>query len=40
VDHYFPWLPCKQAVTDFLAKNSLQPEIRDIDGSGAYWKCE
>lgn len=38
VDDYYSWPSCERAVTDFLAINSLKPEIRAIDWSGAYWK--
>lgn len=38
VDDYGAWPACKRAVTDFLAENSLRPEIRPIDWTGAFWK--
>lgn len=40
VDDYYSWPSCRTAVTDFLVKNSLKPEIKAIDWTGAYWKCE
>ena len=40
VDDYYSWPSCRTAVADFLAKNSLKPEIKAIDWTGAYWKCE
>lgn len=40
IDDYYSWPSCQRAVTDFLAKNSIKPEIRQIDDDGAYWKCE
>ena len=40
VDDYYSWPSCRKAVTDFLAKNSLEPDIKTIDWTGAYWKCE
>jgi O-methyltransferase len=30
--------PCRQAVHDYLEKNNIQADIRDIDGSGAFWR--
>jgi O-methyltransferase len=39
IDDYFSWAACKQAVTDYCAKHSLQPKIEEIEGRlGAYWK--
>ena len=38
VDDYYTWSSCRTAVTDFLAKNSLSPEIKKIDWGAAYWK--
>ena len=38
IDDYYSWPSCRKAVTDFLARNSLQPEIKAIDWSGAYFK--
>lgn len=38
VDDYYSWSPCRRAVTDYLAKNSIEPEIKAIDWTGAYWK--
>ena len=40
VDDYYSWPSCRKAVTDFLVKNSLEPDIKAIDWTGAYWKCE
>ncbi len=40
VDDYYSWPACRAAITDFLKKNSLNPEIKAIDWTGAYWKCE
>ena len=38
IDDYYSWPSCKKAVTDFLASRSLDPEIKKIDWTGAYWK--
>ncbi len=38
VDDYYSWSSCRRAVTDYLAKNSIEPEIKAIDWTGAYWK--
>ena len=38
VDDYYSWPSCRKAVTDFLESNSLQPEIKKIDWTGAYWQ--
>jgi len=38
VDDYYSLSSCRRAVTDFLAENSLKPEIRTIDWTGAFWK--
>ena len=38
VDDYGNWPPCRKAVRNFLSKRGLNPEIIDIDGSGAYWR--
>lgn len=40
VDDYYSWPACRKAVTEFLVKNSLKPDIKAIDWTGAYWKCE
>lgn len=39
VDDYYSWPACRQAVTDYLARNSLQPEIKAVDRDCVYWKC-
>lgn len=37
VDDYL--LPnCKKAVSDYCAKIGIDPDIKDIDGSGAFWR--
>ncbi len=38
VDDYYSWPACRRAVTEFLAQHSLQPEILQIDWTGAYWR--
>ncbi len=38
VDDYYSWPSCRRAVTEFLAEKSLQPEIRPIDWTGAFWR--
>lgn len=38
IDDYYSWDSCRQAVTDFLAENNLNVDIRTIDRDGAYWK--
>jgi len=38
VDDYFSWPSCRNAVTDFLTKNSIQCEIKTIDWTGVYWR--
>lgn len=39
VDDYYSWPACRQAVTDYLARNSLQPELKPVDRDCVYWKC-
>lgn len=38
VDDYNSWPSCRKAVTDFLAKRSLHPDIKTIDFTGVYWR--
>jgi len=38
VDDYYSWPSCRKAVTDFLGRSSIEPEIKSIDRDGAYWK--
>ncbi len=38
VDDYGTWPSCKRAVDDFLARNKLRVEIKDIDGTGVFWR--
>ena len=38
VDDYYAWPSCRKAVTDYLEKNSIEPEIKRIDWTGVYWK--
>ncbi len=38
VDDYYSWPSCQRAVTDFIEKNAIEPEIKAIDWSGAYWR--
>ncbi len=40
IDDYYSWPACRRAVTDFLTERSIAPEIKTIDWTGAYWKCE
>ena len=40
VDDYHGWPSCKAAVTDFLKEHHLDPEIKTIDWTGAYWKVD
>jgi O-methyltransferase len=40
VDDYYSWPACRRAVTEFLAERSIQPDIKAIDWTGAYWRCE
>jgi hypothetical protein len=37
VDDYHVVEGCRIAVHDYLAKNRLSPEIKEIDGVGVYW---
>jgi hypothetical protein len=39
VDDYYSWPSCRQAVTDYLKLNGINPEIIAIDEDGAYWRC-
>ena len=38
VDDYHVVKGCKIAVHDFLSEHNLNPEIKEIDGVGVYWK--
>jgi len=38
VDDYHVVNGCKQAVHDFLTRRGLNPELREIDGVGVFWK--
>ncbi len=38
VDDYYSWPSCRRAVTEFLSMKSIEPEIKAIDWTGAYWK--
>jgi O-methyltransferase len=38
VDDYHSWDSCKRAIHDFLDARGLQPEIKTIDWTGAYWQ--
>lgn len=38
IDDYHVVPACKQAVHDFLKKESIDPELIEIDGVGVYWK--
>jgi len=40
VDDYGYIESCRQAVHDFLSKNSLRPTIQKVDWTGVYWKKE
>jgi hypothetical protein len=40
VDDYYSWPSCRRAVTEFLAQRSLKPDIKAVDWTGAYWRCE
>lgn len=39
VDDYYSWPSCRQAVTDYLESQNLNPEIIGIDKDAVYWKC-
>lgn len=39
VDDYYSWPSCRRAVTDFLRAKSIEPDIKTIDWTGAYWRC-
>ena len=38
VDDYHVVPPCKQAVHDFRERASITAPIREIDGTGVFWK--
>jgi len=38
IDDYHVVPACKAAVNDYCAANGLQPEIKEIDGVGVYWR--
>ena len=38
VDDYHSWPECRRAITEYLEQNLLAPDIKEIDGSGVYWK--
>ncbi|MBK8069727.1 MAG: class I SAM-dependent methyltransferase [Rhodanobacteraceae bacterium] len=38
IDDYGVLEPCRRAVHDFLAREKLNPELIDIDGTGVYWR--
>lgn len=38
IDEHYSWEPCRQAVTDYLEKNDLQPEIIRIDNDVPLWQ--
>ena len=40
IDDYYSWESCRRAVSDFLRDAGIQPQIRQIDGGGAFWKVE
>jgi O-methyltransferase len=40
VDDYNGWDSCRAAIADFLKEHDLNPEIKLIDWTGAYWKVE
>jgi O-methyltransferase len=40
IDDYGSWPSCKRAVHEYIAKRGIQADIRDIDGSGVFWRVE
>lgn len=38
IDDYHVLAPCKQAVLDFRTRTSIADPIREIDGTGVFWK--
>ncbi len=40
VDDYYSWESCRRAVSDFLREAGIKPDIKQIDGGGAFWKVE
>ncbi|MDD5544352.1 MAG: macrocin O-methyltransferase [Acidobacteriia bacterium] len=38
IDDYKTLEPCRQAVHDYIRRENLRPEIRQIDGMGVYWR--
>lgn len=40
IDDYSSWPSCRRAVTEFLREHSIEPDIRQIDWTGVYWKLE
>lgn len=40
IDDYYSWPACQRAVSDFLLKHTISANIKAIDGSSVFWKCE
>jgi len=40
IDDYHSWPACRRAVTDFLSKSRIAPDIKEIDGCAVYWRHE
>lgn len=40
VDDYYPIKACRQAVTEYREKQRIVTEIKEIDGSGVFWRKE
>ena len=38
VDDYYSWNSCREAVSDYLNRHNLNPQILAIDGDAAFWK--
>ncbi len=38
VDDYYPVPACRMAIDDFRKQRGIKDEIREIDGSGVFWK--
>ena len=40
IDDYHALDSCKQAVTDYRTKHGITAEIKEIDGTGVFWRKE
>lgn len=38
IDDYFSWEPCRKAVTDYLNKRDIRPNLNAIDKDSVYWR--